>query len=67
MFIKNGVNGFYSKDVDELADYIKYLCKHPDVCERVGKESRKTACDIFNHDRYLFEWQETITNVLGKR
>ena len=65
LFIKNGINGFYSKDTKELADYIIYLCDHPNVCEKIGKEGRKTACDIFNHDRYLYEWQETIKSVIG--
>ena len=65
LFIKNGVNGFYSKDIDELAEYIIFLGNNPDACTRIGKEGRKTACDIFNHDRYLYEWQETIKSIIG--
>jgi glycosyltransferase involved in cell wall biosynthesis len=66
MFIKNGTNGFYSNDPSELAENILYLCGNPDACKKMGDESRKTACDIFNHDRYLHEWQEAIKDVIGK-
>ena len=66
LFIKNGINGFYSNDSNELTDTLVFLCKNPDAAQRIGKEGRKTACDLFHIDRYLFEWQETIKEVIGK-
>ncbi|HET6514619.1 MAG TPA: glycosyltransferase [Thermodesulfovibrionales bacterium] len=65
MFVKNGVNGFYSNDPDELREYLVYLLKNPDTCRKIGLEGRKTAMDIFNHDRYLKAWEEIMSEVLG--
>lgn len=64
MFIKNGVNGFYSNDPDELRDQLIYLLKHPNVTRRIGEEARKTAIDVFNHDRYLAEWSALFNSVV---
>jgi len=64
MFIKNKVNGFYSEDVDELVDFIIYLARNDSFFKKVADESYKTAIDIFNHDRYLHEWQDTIFRLV---
>ena len=64
LFIKNGVNGFYSNDPYELREYLLYLMKNPSKCKKMGMEGRKTAMDIFNHDRYLRAWEETISELL---
>jgi glycosyltransferase involved in cell wall biosynthesis len=63
LFLKNGVNGFYSNDPDELREYLLYLLKNPALCQKIGMEGRKTAMDIFNHDRYLKEWEDTINSL----
>ncbi|MBA4372481.1 MAG: glycosyl transferase [Thermodesulfovibrio sp.] len=64
MFIRNGVNGFYSNDAYELREYLRYLLKNPEQCRKIGLEGRKTAMDIFNNDRYLKAWDDTIAEVL---
>ncbi|KXW55831.1 glycosyltransferase [Ferrovum sp. PN-J185] len=56
LFIKNGINGFYSNEPDELREQLVYLMRNPVVIRKMGEQSRKTAIDIFNHDRYLAEW-----------
>jgi len=64
MFIDNGVNGFYSNNPQELADYLTYLLKNPDKLRSIGQRSRDTACDVFNHDNYLEQWFQTIKGIL---
>lgn len=64
MFIRNGVNGFYSNDPGELRDYLLFLCRNPATARRIGSEGRRTALDIFNHDRYLSEWENLIRAVV---
>jgi glycosyltransferase involved in cell wall biosynthesis len=66
MFIKNGVNGFYSNDADELRDVLIYLMRNPEAVRRIGAEGRLTAMDVFNHDRYLAEWLTLISDLLGE-
>jgi glycosyltransferase involved in cell wall biosynthesis len=60
LFIKNGVNGFYSNDSDELREQLVYLMKNPEAVRRIGLESRKTAINVFNHDRYLADWSSVF-------
>ena len=64
MFIKNGVNGFYSNDPEELREQLLYLMRHPDAVRKMGSEARKTAMNVFNHDRYLADWSKLLKTVV---
>ncbi|MDQ1274567.1 MAG: hypothetical protein QG610_138, partial [Euryarchaeota archaeon] len=64
LFIKNGVNGFYSDKPHELRDYLLFLCENPETAQEIGKAGRQTAMDLFNHDRFLMDWEKTIKQVL---
>ncbi len=59
-FIRNGVNGFYSREAGELREHLLYLCRNPDAARRMGLEGRRTALRTFHMDRYLEEWREII-------
>lgn len=65
LFIKPGMNGFYSNDPEELADFINYLCRNRDEARRLGAAARATALDLFNHDRYLDAWIRLINEAVG--
>lgn len=67
MFIKNGVNGFYGDDADGLREILKYLIKYPARAEQIGREGRKTALKVFDNNRYLNAWQETIEEIIGEK
>ena len=62
-FIENGVNGFRSNDPEELRDNLTMLGRNPKESRRIGQAGRKTACDLFNHDRYLQSWQTAIESL----
>jgi hypothetical protein len=64
-YIKNGVNGFYSEDPRELRDQLLFLHKNPAAVRRIGAEARRTACTVFNYDRYLNDWLEFVDAVAG--
>lgn len=64
LFIKNGVNGFYSSDPDELREQLLYLMRNPDATRKIGGEARKTAINVFNHDRYLADWSVLLKSVV---
>lgn len=64
MFIKNSVNGFYSNDPNELREYLLFLLKNPDITRKIGALSREVAIDIFNHDRYLKEWEDIYKSLV---
>lgn len=67
LFIINGVNGFYSDNSSELRDYLLYLSENPEQMRKIGQAGRQTALDLFNHDRYLQQWEDTITDLIGVR
>ncbi|MDJ0533865.1 MAG: glycosyltransferase [Xenococcaceae cyanobacterium MO_207.B15] len=64
LFIENGVNGFYSEEPEELRDILLYLMKNPQQAENIGNKGRKLAMDIFNYDRFLQNWTNTINEVV---
>jgi glycosyltransferase involved in cell wall biosynthesis len=64
-FVENGVNGFYSDDPAELADWINYLFHDRDRARTISAAARRTAIDLFNHDRYLTAWQRLLTERAG--
>ena len=64
MFIKNGVNGFYSSDANELREQLLFLMRSPEAVRKIGAEARRTALDVFNHDRYLSEWTALLRSIV---
>jgi glycosyltransferase involved in cell wall biosynthesis len=65
MFIENSENGFYSNEPLELREYLMFLCNNPDKAKQIGQRSRETAMDLFNHDRFLLQWQNLIAELVG--
>ena len=65
MFIRNGDNGFFSNDPEELAEFLTHLCKNKKACEKMGNAARNTAMEIFSSHRYLEDWQETLQELIG--
>lgn len=64
-FVDQGKNGFYSSDAAELADWLNYLFRHPSEARKISAAARRTATDVFNHDRYLTAWSELIADTVG--
>jgi len=65
LFVRNGVNGFYSDDPEELADQILFLSRDDAARRRMAAASRRTVLDLFNQDRYLAAWSALIKRVLA--
>jgi glycosyltransferase involved in cell wall biosynthesis len=64
-FIRHGVNGFYSDSPEELAGYLRFLCRNKEAARKIGRQARLTAMELFNHDRYLNEWTKLLGEVAG--
>jgi len=63
MFIENGKNGFRSNSVQDIADFINLLCTNKTFAIDLGKQSRKTAIDLFHIDRYLSDWEKVLQSI----
>jgi glycosyltransferase involved in cell wall biosynthesis len=64
LFIKNGWNGFYAQSSEEMAEHLLFLMRNKRACREMGVRSRETAADVFNHDRYLYAWQNLLTELI---
>lgn len=64
-FIENGINGFYSDEPGALADFLNHLCRNESEVHRMRAAARRTALDVFNHDRYLAAWAGLLEKVAG--
>jgi hypothetical protein len=60
LFIDHGVNGYYADEPGDLADFLNYLCRNDSVAESMRAAARRTALDVFNHDRYLTAWARLL-------
>jgi glycosyltransferase involved in cell wall biosynthesis len=65
MFIKNGVNGFYSDSNEELTDHLRFLGKNEGARSEIRKASLETAHTVFNQDNYLAKWSELLKSIAG--
>ena len=65
-FIQNGVNGFYSSSVEELAEFCKTVCRDEQMRTKMSEAARETARDVFNHDRFLTEWVNLVEDTIGQ-
>ena len=64
-YIRNGINGFASNDLDELGDFLEYLLRHPDDTRRIGEAGRRTAQQVFHIDRFKAQWDALLAEVVG--
>lgn len=63
-YIRNGVNGFCSNDLEEITDFIRYLKKNPRQAELIGAAGRETAQSHFHIDQFLDQWQRLLRDCL---
>ncbi len=63
-FIVQGVNGFYGDSEGELSDYVRFVCRAERERRKLSVQARRTALDMFNHDRFLLEWGTLIKEVV---
>jgi len=67
LFIDNGVNGFYADNATELREILLFLLENPEENQKIGTKGRALAMDIFNYDRYLKVWQQTLEELLENK
>lgn len=65
LVFQNGVNGFYSNEVQELGGFIDSLTRDPALARQIGQAGRRRAMEIFHIDRYHAEWVEVLRSLLG--
>lgn len=63
--VVDGRNGYLvpARNVDAIVDKMTYLCEHPELVEKMGKESRVMACEVFD----VRKVNDTILRTMGIR
>jgi hypothetical protein len=65
LFIENGVDGFYDDQPTELAKFINDLLRDHGRVAVMSNAARRKALDVFNHARYLHEWEALLHDTVG--
>ena len=61
--ISNGVNGFFSDNIDELTGYIDLLMKDKDRAQAIGDAGRKTAIELFGKETIMKSWADFLKRI----
>jgi glycosyltransferase involved in cell wall biosynthesis len=63
--IQNGLSGYVETDIERLIEHMQRLLVHPEVAQRLGQGARRQAMRRFNIQRFLSDWDETFTSIMG--
>lgn len=58
--IQNGVNGFWSDDIDELRGYIKSLVNKKSLANHISAGGRETAIKLFGKESVKMYWSKFL-------
>ncbi len=61
--IENGVNGFFSDNVEELRTFITKLLENPLYARRIGDAGRAKAMKVFGMEAIRPEWKAFILRL----
>lgn len=62
--IQNGITGFISNDIGELADHMRRLLNEPDLAASLGASARSYAQQRFSIHRFAQEWEAAVAHML---
>jgi len=58
--ITNGVNGFWSDNINELRERVAYLLSDVKAARRIGEMGRQRAIELFDKDNVQLKWKEFL-------
>lgn len=65
--IENEKSGYLSTRPEELTLVAQELLKHPELAKKWGEAARKKALERFNIQRFVNDWDRTLSEVTGHR
>lgn len=66
--IESGVTGFLApfKNIDEIADSIKFLCNHPEMISSMGESARNKIISLSAKNRYVSSMKRMYQDALNE-
>lgn len=61
--IRNGDNGFWNDNIDDLRDWIKTLLNSKEIAEKIGQAGRQTAINLFGKDKIKKQWEDFFNRL----
>lgn len=58
--INNGINGFWSDDIQELKQRIDFLLSDVKAARRIGEMGRQRAIELFGMERVKSDWKQFL-------
>jgi ADP-heptose:LPS heptosyltransferase len=65
--VVNHVSGYVDTDLDILLQRMAYLLAAPDMARRLGEGARRRAQERFSLERFVRDWDRTLTGFVGSR
>jgi glycosyltransferase involved in cell wall biosynthesis len=64
--VENGVSGYLDTDVGRLVEHMQRLLADPEEARELGEGARRHARQRFAIERFVRDWDEALTLVVGK-
>lgn len=61
--IKNGENGFFSDNINELRGYVAQLFEDEGLAQKISQEGRKTAIRLWGKEKIKKEWEDFFATL----
>lgn len=65
LIVEHGRTGFLGDTAQELSEYVLTLNNDMALCRRISDLSRARACELFHHERFLEDWNQLLSRVVG--
>ncbi len=58
--VLDGKTGFLVNNIEDMADKIRFLADHPDICEKMGREGRKRVLKNYTWEIFLDKMEKAF-------
>lgn len=58
--IENGRTGYIVDNISDMVEHLRMLKSDQPLLKRISEVSRRRACELFNHERFLLEWEQVL-------
>lgn len=64
--IENSKSGYIDTNLDTLIGHMQALLQQPQLARELGEQARQRACERFNIQRFVRDWEAVLAEVAGR-